>query len=254
MVDIHCHVLPGVDDGSKDLETSLAMLRMAIEAGTTDIVATPHVNPRYAFDPAIVEDGIRMLEARAGGRTPRVHYGCDFHLSFDNLRAALEQPDLYTVNHGPYLLVEFPDLAIFPNSGELLERLLRRGLIPVITHPERNELLRRRIRELRSWVGMGCLLQVTAGSITGRFGRQAERFCETLFDAGLAHVVASDAHDTLHRPPDMREARARVLGNYGEAIAARVFETCPAAVIRGEAPSKSKAAARAPRRWYNFWK
>jgi protein-tyrosine phosphatase len=252
VVDIHCHVLPGVDDGSKDLETSLAMLRMAFEAGTTDIVASPHASPRYAFDSAQVAESIGQLERLTPGQSPRLHYGCDFHLSFDNLRAALEDPGPFTINHGRYLLVEFPDLAIFPNSGELLERLLHRGLVPVITHPERNELLRQRLAELRTWVEMGCLLQLTAGSVTGRFGKRAAQFCDALFRQGLAHVVASDAHDTLHRTPDMTEARERVRGNYGAAAAVQVFEETPAAIIRNEAAPRM--ARLRPRRWYNIWR
>jgi protein-tyrosine phosphatase len=253
VVDIHCHVLPGIDDGSNDLETSLAMLQMAVEAGTTDIVATPHANARYHFDPGQVRALISRL-TEAGAAAPRLHYGCDFHLSFDNLRAALEHPERYTINHGRYLLVEFPDLTIFPNSGELLERLLERGMTPVITHPERNDWLRQRLGDLKAWVEMGCLLQLTAGSITGRFGKRAEQFCDRLFQDGLAHVVASDAHDTRHRTPDMREARKRISHNFGEAAAVQVFEDAPGAIVRNAPLPKEPPASRAKRRWYQVWR
>jgi protein-tyrosine phosphatase len=229
------------------------MLEMAQEAGTTDIVATPHANSRYAFDSVAVRSSIESLQRRAPGPIPRLHYGCDFRLSFDNLRAALERPELYTINHGRYLLVEFPDLAIPPNSGEILERLIQRGLVPVITHPERNELLRQRMAGLKSWVEMGCLLQLTAGSVTGRFGKSAERFCEALFGEGLAHIVASDAHDTVHRTPDMREARGCVRSGYGEDLARRVFETVPRAVIDNRALPDESGAGRTKRRRLWFW-
>src|SRR5437588_4823004 len=104
MIDIHSHILPGLDDGSHSPEESAAMVRMAADAGTTDIVATPHANQEYAFDPGIVEQKIADLQAAIGG-TPRIHYGCDFHLTLENIDDALRFPGKYSINHRGYLLV-----------------------------------------------------------------------------------------------------------------------------------------------------
>jgi len=183
------------------------MLRLAQAAGTTDIVATPHANPEYQFDPDRISEEIERL-AQAAGPAPRIHRGCDFHLAYDNVQDAIAHPSKYTINHGCYLLVEFSDLLILQNIGEVFDRLLEAGMVPVITHPERNWLLQQRGEQLRSWVERGCLLQVTAASLLGRFGRRAKRFSDLLLQAGLVHFIASDAHDPEDRTPDMRGAYA----------------------------------------------
>ncbi|MBC7292975.1 MAG: exopolysaccharide biosynthesis protein, partial [Thermoleophilia bacterium] len=205
MVDIHSHILPGLDDGASNFEDSLEMLRVARKAGTTDIAATPHANFRYPFDAAAVEQRIAELQEAAGPEI-RIHYGCDLHLSYENVQDALANPQRYTLNHRCYLLVEFPDLVIFENTGEIFRRFLEKGVVPVITHPERHRSLQRHRELLRQWVELGCALQVTAHALTGLFGRRAERCARDLLDEGLVAVVASDAHDATERSPDLRPA------------------------------------------------
>src|SRR5262249_7957442 len=154
MIDIHSHILPELDDGSDSLETSLAMVRMAAAAGTTDIVATPHANNQYTFDPEIVEQKIAALQT-AAGETPRIHYGCDFHLIPENSEEALRSPGKYSINHRGYLLVEFSDFMIPKSTPAIFERLMSGGLYPIVTHPERNPVLQRKISELEEWVAAG---------------------------------------------------------------------------------------------------
>src|SRR5712692_771967 len=117
------------------------MLELARQAGTTDIVATPHANGQYLFRPELIEQRIAELSARVDGI--RIHRGCDFHLQVSNIHDALAHPDKYTVNHRGYLLVEFPDMTMFPNADEILRQLLDAGMIPIVTHPERNGYLQR---------------------------------------------------------------------------------------------------------------
>ena len=259
MIDIHSHVLPGLDDGSRDLEESLAMLSLAAEGGTTDIVATPHANPKYTFDPeTVAAKTVELRDARGdrGEDLPRLHTGCDFHLTFENVNDALERRTRYTVNGGRYLLVEFPDLLIYPKTAELFQRLLEVGLVPIITHPERNELLQKRLADLKAWVEMGCLIQVTAASLLGRFGRRAESFARTLMDENLVHFIASDAHDTKHRPPGMREAHAEVQRGWGSARAEALFVANGRAVIDNQllpVVEPSTRNSQTARRWYRFW-
>ena len=161
-----------MDDGAETPEQSLAMLRMAARSGTTDIVATPHANLRYQLRDEVVARQIRELSVASDG-TPRIHRGCDFHLSFDNIQEALRNPARFTIDGGLYLLAEFPPGPL-AGMSQVLAALLDRGLIPILTHPERHEFLNRLPAEFEEWIGMGCLVQLTAQSLLGRFGK-AER-------------------------------------------------------------------------------
>jgi len=161
LVDIHSHILPGIDDGAQSLDESLAMLEVATASGTTDIVATPHANSAYAYDEQIVDNLIGQL-SRQSNSSIRIHRGCDFHLNFDNLSNALKSPAQFTVNGGRYLMVELPDLASLPVMRTVLDRLLAVRIVPIITHPERNSPLCNNLPELETWVRDGCLLQRNA--------------------------------------------------------------------------------------------
>lgn len=254
MIDIHSHILSGVDDGPATLEESVAMVRIAAEAGTTDIVATPHANLEYTLDPELIGRKIAELED-ASRRVVRIHRGCDFHMHFDNIQDALANPSKYAVNHKCYVLVEFSELLIARTTDEVLSRMRAAGLIPVITHPERNSLLQRRMEQLAAWVRDGCCLQVTAQSLLDRFGKRARQFSDELFQRGLVHFVASDAHDTLHRPPRLDGAWRYVAGKFGETTARRVFVLNPGAVITGEPlPDYAAEPPDLPRKWYQVWR
>jgi protein-tyrosine phosphatase len=250
MVDIHCHILPGLDDGPETLEQSIAMVKVAHAAGTTDIVATPHSNPSYTFDPELIALKIAELE-RATDSAVRLHTGCDFHLSATNIQDALLHPTKYTINHLAYLLVEFADFSIPPSTGEIFDRLRSAGMLPIITHPERNALLQERPDEIRSWVERDCLVQVTAQSFLGRFGKRARAFSEKLLRDGLVHIVASDAHDAADRTPSLLEAYAYVATNFGETQAQALFVRNPEAVLRG-GPVEPWESEPKKRKWYHF--
>jgi protein-tyrosine phosphatase len=254
LIDIHSHFLFGMDDGAGTFEESLAMLRLAAEHGTTAIVGTPHSNLKYRFEPEVIAERLaRLSEAVAG--VIQLYSGCDFHLSYDNIQDALENPHKYTINGGNYLLVEFSDLLIFRNTQEIFARLAASGMIPVITHPERNSLLRQRLDQIQTWVASGATVQVTAQSLTGRFGRRAEDFSRELLNRGLVHFIASDGHDCKHRPPRMDEARAWLTENYGEPVATALCVTNPGAAVASE-PLEPVISAVDPgsRKWYEFWR
>ena len=254
LIDIHSHVLYGLDDGARTLEDSLAMLRLAQEHGTTAIVATPHANLEYRYDPELISQRIEEVSHALGG-TIQIHRGCDFHLSYDNIQDAIANPRKYTINGGPYLLVEFSDLLIFKNTAEIFARLQEAGMIPIITHPERNDLLRQRLDQITAWVEAGALNQVTAQSLLGGFGRRAADFAKLLLDRGLVHFLASDGHDCEHRPPRMDQAYAWVLDHYGEATAGALCRTNPQAAITGEPLDLTpKAVSSSPRKWYHIFR
>ncbi len=254
MIDIHTHILAGLDDGAPDLETSVAMARLAAEAGTTDLVAAPHSNLEYHFSESLVEERLAELRQAAGGAV-RIHRGCDFHLHFDNIQDALAHPARYTINQKRYLLVEFSDLVIFNSTQEVFGRFLDAGLCPVVTHPERNPLLQQRLDRLAAWVEQGCSVQVTAQSLLGRFGRRARDFARDLIQRRLAHFVASDAHDCTARPPRLDQAYAWVARQHGAAMAERLFVTNPQAALDG-APLEplDQIPSNKPAFWHRLWR
>ena len=248
MIDIHSHILPGLDDGSDSLENSLEMLRMASAAGTTDIVATPHANSEFAFHPAEVERKIAELQ-HAASDTPRIHYGCDFHLTPENIDDALRFPAKYSINHRGYLMVEFADTFIPKATADIFGRMLTVGIFPVVTHPERNALLQRRLTDLEAWVEMGCYLQVTAQSVVGGFGRHAKEFSHTLLSRGLVHFLASDAHDVKHRTTVLQPAWDYVEADFGSETARRLLEENPRSALEGE-PLPEQCAPPRRRKWF----
>jgi protein-tyrosine phosphatase len=254
MTDTHSHVVWGVDDGSPTLEISLTMLQLAASSGTTDIVATPHANPKYAFQREVVLERIQTLNQAAAGR-PRIHFGCEFHLSFDNVDHLMENLRQYTINGKQYLLVECPDFHIGRHAESVLRGMIDAGIVPIIAHPERNPVLRQKLTRAEEWVEFGCLLQLTAMSITGGFGASARSASFRLLDHGLAHIVASDAHDPVHRSPILADARQAVGARYGEDAAEILFDGNPRAVIEGAPLLGGRLISWPPaRKWYQFWK
>ncbi|MBZ5602707.1 MAG: exopolysaccharide biosynthesis protein [Acidobacteriia bacterium] len=249
MIDIHSHVLYGLDDGARTFDDSVAMLRVAEENGTTDLVATPHANLEYRYDAALIRQRLGELAART---KIRLYSGCDFHLSYDNIQDAIEHPQKYTINQKCYLLVEFSDLLIFRNTPEIFGRLQDAGMIPVITHPERNGLLRQRIENMQAWIEAGARVQVTGQSFTGRFGSRAREFSETLLDRGLVHFVASDAHDCERRPPKLNEAHAWLAKRCGASVADLLCIENPRAALMGEPVTAPPAAE--SKKWYQIWR
>ena len=234
MVDIHSHILPGLDDGPRTLQEAVAMIHMAADAGTTDIVATPHANDQFGYDLQVVEQKISEL-LNAANKRIRIHRGCDFHLSPKNIFDALNNKQKYTINGKCYLLVELPDLMAPSSLSGILTRLRSAGITPVLTHPERNTLLQERISHIEHFVEGGCLVQVTAMSILGGFGKMEQRASEYLLQRGLVHFIASDAHDTYHRPPTLAEAHRTILRWFGEDTATVLFVTNPHLVLSGDA-------------------
>lgn len=251
MIDIHTHILPGIDDGAHDLDQSLAMLRMAAAAGTTDMVATPHSDPQFTFDAEVTEARLAELQAAAGDLV-RVHYGCELHLTLDGIENAMRVPQEYSIAKKGYLLVEFSNFLIPKTSGEIFGRMLDRGLRPIIAHPERNPLLRTRLTELEAWVELGCTTQVTGQSLFGRFGKAAKASSHELITRGLVHFLASDAHDLEHRPPVLDDVRQYVEETFDGEVAERLLEENPRAVLSG-GPVASVAFQMRKRPWYSLW-
>jgi protein-tyrosine phosphatase len=236
MVDIHHHLLPGLDDGSNSIETSVAMGKLAVADGITHIVCTPHANGQYAFDPAVNAAKTNELRVRfaAEGVALTLGSGCDFHLSFDNVTEAKKDPARFSINGLGYLLVEVPDYGLPPGLTETFYELQLAGLTPILTHPERNPTLQNDPARMKDWLRGGMLIQVTADSLTGHKGKHAERMAHELLEKRWVHFLATDAHNTSSRPPRMREAHNLVATRYGASYAHALCLTNPLAVFLGK--------------------
>jgi len=255
MIDIHSHVLPGIDDGARSMEETVALIEMARAHGTTALVASPHADTQYKYDPELVEALLEEARAKAGPGIELVR-GCDFHLMYDNVEDALRHPTRYTIGGGRYLLMELSDFTIFANTSALWSQLEEAGMRIILTHPERNPLLRQRLELIEEWVGQGRYMQVTAQSLLGLFGHKAREFATVLLDRGLVHFIASDAHDLKGRPPRLDLAHAWLTERYSAELAELLCVGHPGAVVRNEEldltafPPKPKAAKRS---WLARW-
>jgi protein-tyrosine phosphatase len=232
VIDIHCHILPEVDDGPKSWEIAEAMCRMSAQDGIEHIVATPHANDRYFYDREYLSGLLRNLQQRAG-QTPRLSLGCDFHLSYENMKSAMEAPERYCIGNSQYLLVELSNFSIPPQIDEWFTQLREKRITAIITHPERNPMLQQAAQRVLQWVELGCAVQVTASAITGSWGDRARETAEWLLKEKAVHFVATDAHDIQRRPPVLSDARKIVAKEYGEALAQALVEGNPRAVVNG---------------------
>jgi len=229
MIDLHCHILPAVDDGSPSWETTAEMCRMASEDGIRHIVATPHANERFFYDRARYKTMLRKLKDVSCGI--KFTIGCDFHFSFDNIEDAIVHPRRYTIGDSPFLLVEFSDFGSMPAIREGLFRLANSGVKPIITHPERNRALLEEPENVIELAKDGCLIQVTANSLTGYWGLRSQRMAEWLLKKDAIHVVATDAHDTIKRPPLLSPAFDRICRLASQDVANALLVDNPNGII-----------------------
>jgi protein-tyrosine phosphatase len=228
MIDIHCHILPAVDDGAKSWDVTLEMCRIAQQDGVKHIVATPHANYEYRYDRAANQALLDELRARA----PELSFtlGCDFHLSFENIEDALERPERYAIGDSHYILVELSEYSAF-NLKQTIYQLQTTGLTPIITHPERNPFVLAKPEMVREFCDLGCLIQITANSLTGFWGKYSQKMCEELLRKRMVHFIASDAHGRKSRPPLLTAALNAAGKIVGAEAAERLVNTNPGAVV-----------------------
>ncbi|MCX7602657.1 MAG: hypothetical protein N2036_01135 [Bryobacteraceae bacterium] len=254
MIDLHAHILPGVDDGPASLEESLAMVRMAAQAGTKEIVAAPHCSRKYPFQPALVQRRWEELQHLAG-EAVRIHRGCEVEITREAVRAVLAAPARYAIRGFQYLLAEIPDDAGPQQAEELLAELLRAGLRVILAHPEVHPSLGSQRRRLRRWLESGVLLQVSAASLLGFQGEAAARTAFRLLKHGLVHFIASNGHDLRYRPPRLDVIRLRLMGSYPPDFVDALLEGHPRAVRSGQdLPRGPLEAPFLRRHWFQFWR
>lgn len=249
MIDIHCHMLPGLDDGPSGIADALAMARLAVEDGVTTVVATPHAfDGWYETARAAAEAAFGALRAAiaAEGIALDLRLGAECHLD-ERIFDAARRGDLLTVESGRYILLELPHEFVPPRLEESLFRLRALGLTPILAHPERNAELAAPggIERVARWVAEGLLVQVTGASLTGEFGRRVKAAATALVERKLCHFVASDGHSATWRPPVLSAAWDEVEGLAGAEVALRLFVENPARALASE---PIEAVAAPPRR------
>jgi protein-tyrosine phosphatase len=236
MIDIHHHLLWGMDDGASDVETSVAMARVAAADGISHVVCSPHANSTYLYEPRVIAAKIAELQGLLDRDriALKLGHGCDFHVSYENIQEAKLDPVKFSINGLGYLLVEVPDYGLPRGLTEIFYQLQLAGLTPILTHPERNPTLQNDQPRLVDWLRGGVLIQVTAGSVMGRMGKHAERMAHDLLANHWVHFLATDAHNTTSRPPKMSEAFDLVAKKYGPDYAHLLCVSNPLAAFMGK--------------------
>lgn len=238
MIDLHCHLLPGIDDGAPDLEAALSMARTAVADGIKEVACTPHIYPGLFENDAA---GIRLqVESLRGhlaeaGIPLKLSSGADTHVMPD-LLARLRSGTAPTLNDSRYFLLEPPHHVAPPNFVGFAFNFLAAGYVPVITHPERLGWIEEQYHIFCDLADKGVWLQVTAGSLTGRFGPAARYWGERMLDEGRVHLLATDAHNADNRPPLLAEGREAAAKWVGGEEARHLVETRPIGILDNVAP------------------
>lgn len=247
MIDLHCHILPGIDDGPPTVEDSLELARRAVEGGIRKVVATPHVNDRYGLGPDDIESAVADLRRAFEDADVELELLGGAEIAISRL---LELDDAalgrLTLGHSDTLLVEAPLEPVVGDIESLAARLLDKGHGVLLAHPERSPPFQREPDRLVRMVEDGALCSITAGAVEGRFGAPVQRFAFELLERGLVHDIASDAHDAWHRPPDLSTWVEAAEGRVGKGLADWLTVDAPSAILGGEPLPAAPAGVEKP--------
>ncbi|WP_080917851.1 tyrosine-protein phosphatase [Manganibacter manganicus] len=246
MIDLHSHILSGLDDGAPDVATSVEMARMAVADGTTQMACTPHIFPgKYPNSSETIIPALHALQAVLDAQDIplRLFCGADVHLAPD-LIERLGSGDVPTLNNSRYFLLEPPHEILPPKLEDFVDRLLEAGFVPIITHPERLLWVGRHFEMIRRLADSGCPMQVTAGSILGAFGPAASELAHRMLKEDLISFFASDAHGTTWRKPLMANAYQTVAELVGDEQAEQMFVERPAAILANAEPAALTGSGR----------
>jgi protein-tyrosine phosphatase len=240
LIDLHSHILPGIDDGAPNLETSLAMARMAVENGIKVMAATPHFLPGvYDNESSDVRSRLAALQAalQVAGIPLKLVSGCDAHIRPD-FTTCLRDGRILTLNDTRYVLFEPPHVTLPQRMDDLLHNVVASGFVPILTHPERLRWIEQNYDLVIRLAEQGTLMQITAGSLTGRFGARPQYWAQRMLAEGRVHILATDAHDTKKRPPSMVKAHDIAAVELGLDEAKNLVLIRPAMILDNEPVEK----------------
>lgn len=238
MIDLHCHLLPGIDDGPETMEEALALAAHAVQSGIVRSVVTPHIHVgRYRNELASIEADLDRFRAELERRNIPLQLGLggEVRLGEEIIEMVMEERIPFLGNRDGYriMLLELPHSDVPVGSDKFVGWLLKQKIRPMIAHPERNKDVHIDIDRITPFVSMGCWLQVTAGSVTGNFGEPSRKRAVELLERGWVTVLASDAHNLEHRPPELEPGRRAAAAIVGEAESWRLVRERPAAITAG---------------------
>ena len=238
MIDIHSHILPGLDDGAESLGESLKMARMAEADGIIQMVATPHL-----FRGSFVNNGLDVIEKtkndlqtllKSEGITLELFHGTEVYVTHNLIEKVIEERENLVVNHGSYMLVEFPSGHIFPGVKDLLFEIMTEGLQVIIVHPERNRVFQSDPGFLCELINMGAFCQANSGSFTGVYGHEVQETVFRFLDWKYLHFLGSDCHNTRSLSPNLSKARDKIEEMAGKEAALALVLSNPQAMLAGE--------------------
>jgi protein-tyrosine phosphatase len=257
MIDLHCHILPGLDDGAKSLEEAVEMAQIAEDEGIERIVATPHL-----FRGDFMQEGLGIIEEKreelsralkANDIQLELLSGAEVHISHNLMDEIMKNRESLVIDCSSYMFVEFPSRHVFSGAKELFFELMSEGIIPIIAHPERNAIFVRHPSFLYELIQMGSLAQANSGSLSGVYGREAEQAVLRFLEMNLIHFIGSDGHNTDAVAPRLSEARERTEEIIGQEGALALVRDNPGAVLEDkqipyqpEAVNPSKKERRLP--------
>lgn len=262
MIDCHCHMLPGIDDGAHDVEQALRMASVAVQSGVSDIILTPHHNDGMYVN--LCEDIINSVSSfqlilDQSGIALRVHPGSELHV-VPELPEHLEAGIACTyANKNKSVLLELPKHTLPTGAEQIIEHVAYLGLTPVIAHPERNSILCNEPQRLEDWHARGWKFQLTNQSVSGEFGKPIQDVCRYWMERGWIQFIASDAHRSKGRSPDMRKGVEQIEAWFGEPAATLLSRDNPGRLIKGEpivdmaVDPQKKAKSRGKKRFW-FWR
>jgi protein-tyrosine phosphatase len=239
MIDLHCHILPGLDDGATDLSVSTDMAKAFVADGVLVVACTPHILPGLYHNsgPQIRQAAAQLQQhLNLEGIPLRLVTGADNHI-IPNFVSELRSGQLLSLADTRYVLVEPPHHVAPPRLEEMFFSLLVAGYVPILTHPERLTWIQSHYQVIQRLVHSGIWMQVTAGSLSGAFGRNARYWGERMLDEGCIHILATDAHDVNRRPPNLSQGRELAAKRVGDTEAQHLVVTRPEGVLRNDLPS-----------------
>lgn len=236
MIDLHCHIIPMVDDGARSAAVACQMAAHAYRSGTDTIVATPHCNlhgARSNYRGRLYTEFFSLFRAllRQHGIPVQLLPGAELFAHPSNLRRLLDERRVVTLNHSRYLLTEFNFQTRGEDISDALDLIARRGLVPVVAHPERYAAVQHDLRLVARWFAKGYVIQINKGSLLGRLGNSAQIAGEAILTAGLAHVIATDAHDMRYRPTGFQTLLPFLQARCPEDYIALLLEINPRRII-----------------------